>query len=790
MARINLNFNWKFIDNFKSDYINCEFDDKEFENVDIPHTVKEIPYNYFNDKDYQMRSCYRKNFYCSEEWENKSVVITFEAIAHYAEVFINGKLVASHSCGYTAFSVDISEFICFGKENNITIMVDTNENLNIPPFGNVIDYLCYGGIYREVYIDIYEKDHIEKALVAGTNVLVNPKLDIKLYFSKPAIMDVVVNVKKDNINITSYTISCMGKQIVDSINEVSGISLWEIDNPILYDVEIKYNGEIYEYKVGFREAKFTSKGFYLNGKRVNIIGLNRHQAYPNIGYAMPKNGQLDDAKLLKSLGINLVRTSHYPNSKHFLNKCDELGILVFTEIPGWQHVSKDENWRNVFINNVKEMILECYNHPSIVLWGVRINESADDEQLYNESNKVAHELDKYRQTAGVRCFPRSQLLEDVYTFNDFTYSGGKYKLLPKFIVTKRKNPLLISEHNGHMFPTKSFDHEDKRKELALRHAAVINEAFKKKHCGAIGWCMSDYNTHKDFGSGDKICYHGVTDMFRMDKDAALFYRSQQNNEIVLGIPSSMQIGDIAGGIVSELVMFTNCDKIEMYKNDKYIGVIDVQTLAKKSPYKYLPNPPIFVNDIIGNQIEENNIYNLSKKDCELLKQFLLCIKKYGAVGAVIRKTYSVLKLMLKYKLGITSLTDLFGKYVTNWGDESNSYSFVGYKNNEKIVVNKACASRAELKVSIDRTILLEDETYDVSKINLEAVNQVGERLPYNNAVVEIETEGAIQVLGEKKFALIGGARAFWVRSKGEGVGTVNIKSDIGDYSIKIKVNKR
>ncbi len=207
---------------------------------------------------------------------------------------------------------------------------------------------------------------------------------------------------------------------------------------------------------GFREAEFRPDGFYLNGRRVKLVGLNRHQAYPYVGYAMPQRVQEKDAEILKyELGLNIVRTSHYPQSIHFLRKCDEIGLLVFEEIPGWQHIG-DEAWQAESIKNVEEMIKRDYNRPSIVLWGVRINESQDSHDFYVKTNAMAKSLDPIRQTGGVRYLENSDFLEDVYTMNDFIHSGGEKVLRTQREVTGQddKVPYLVTEYNGHMYPTK------------------------------------------------------------------------------------------------------------------------------------------------------------------------------------------------------------------------------------------------------------------------------------------------------------------------------------------------
>ena len=205
-----------------------------------------------------------------------------------------------------------------------------------------------------------------------------------------------------------------------------------------------------------------------------------------------------------------------------------MGLLVSEEIPGWQHIGGEE-WKQGAIANVDAMIQRDWNHPSIVLWGVRINESRDDDHFYERTNKLAHSLDPSRQTGGVRCHTGSSLLEDVYTMNDFVLNGGAVALRDQQQVTglDHKVPYLVTEYNGHMFPTKRFDAEERQHEHVIRHLRVLDASYADPNIsGCIAWCLFDYNTHKDFGSGDRICYHGVSDMFRIPKFAAYAYKSQ------------------------------------------------------------------------------------------------------------------------------------------------------------------------------------------------------------------------------------------------------------------------
>ena len=159
--RFYLNDNWKFSETYAEDMIEQTYEDNNMETVRIPHTCKELPYHYFDENEYQMLCGYRKKISVPKNWKGKQIELTFEGVAHDCEVFVNGKKAGEHHCGYTAFSMDISDKIKTGEENLITVKADTRENLNIPPFGNVIDYMTYGGIYRDVYIEVKEKNYIK-----------------------------------------------------------------------------------------------------------------------------------------------------------------------------------------------------------------------------------------------------------------------------------------------------------------------------------------------------------------------------------------------------------------------------------------------------------------------------------------------------------------------------------------------------------------------------------------------------------------------------------------------------
>ena len=785
--RIDINNGWLWAEEFNEEMVKPSYEEGGMESVRIPHTVKVTPLNYFDAHVYQMVSCYRKTIDVPAEWKDKKVFITFDAVAHEAEVYVNGVSVAKHSCGYTAFTADISEHLKFGEKNVIAVKCDSRESLNVPPFGFVIDYMTYGGIYREVHLDVKEKDHIKDVFVsAGADKMVTVKTDIE----GEGELVCVIN------DTASGEVVFAGPCEKDARITVNEAELWSLEKPKLYELTMTLrNGDkedTFTTRFGFRDAVFKTDGFYLNGVKIKLRGLNRHQCWPYVGYAMPKSMQRMDADILKNeLGLNAVRTSHYPQSHHFIDRCDEIGLLVFTEIPGWQNIG-DEAWKEQAVINTREMVTQYRNHPSIILWGVRINESVDCDELYVRTNKEAHDLDPTRQTSGVRYLKKSSLLEDVYAFNDFSHNGKTAGCEQKKNVTSdMTKPYFISEYNGHMFPTKAFDSELHRQEHALRHCNVLDSVMGNEDIlGSFGWCMFDYNTHKDFGSGDRVCYHGVTDMFRNFKLAAYAYASQ-NKELapVLEVSSSMDIGEHPAGNRGEVYIFSNCDSVRMYKNDVFIK----EYTREDSSYKNLISPPMLIDDYIGDQMKEQE--GFTDRQNKIVKDALNFSAVYGMENMPAKMKLTMVEAMTRYKMKFDDAYSLFGKYIGNWGGEATKFKFEGIVNGKVVkTVIKSSMNRLCLEVNVSSNELIEDSTYDVAAIRIKVTDEYGNVMPFYNRQAVVEVKGPIEALGPSMADINGGMGGVYVRSIGkEGKAAVKISlpdqglsSDVG-FDIRLGV---
>lgn len=784
-----LNYEWYFKPGFVPEDRVCSPSTCGFEAVDLPHTNRMLPLNYFSESAYQFVSCYKRLITIPGDWKGKTIFLEFEGVMLSCRVYLNGRLVGAHEGGYTPFTIEITPALRWREENVLVVEVDSREQDGIPPFGKVVDYLTYGGIYREVWLYAADSARLErlwldcpdplaktKELCCGCDITAEEacrgELEITLWSPEHKMAGKI----QEKLDLTPGT-----KRYRVTLTGLEGISLWDIENPHLYRVEAALCADGCESSLderfGFRLARFTEKGFFLNGRELKLIGLNRHQSWPYVGYAMPERVQKKDVSILRDeLGCNMVRTSHYPQSRHFLDACDESGLLVMEEIPGWQHIG-DEEWKKHSLKELEAMIQRDYNRPSVILWGVRINESQDDHEFYERTNKLARSMDPGRQTGGTRYIRRSEFLEDVYTYNDFTQSGGKEVFAPQQDVTglDKGVPLLVTESNGHMFPTKRFDQELRLTEHAMRHLRVINECMGREDlAGSLSWCAFDYNTHACFGSGDKICYHGVFDMFRNPKYAAYAYASQKDPKTgtVMEPATLISRGERDGSGTMPFYILTNCDFVRVYKNNKKVA--DFYPLREEFPY--LKHPPVMVFHLM----EEELMWAFSCEDQELLTGFLKKRVTKKTQAAIDPEDMEFLSgLAARSRRDVKELTALLFRSASGWGEKENNLVLEGYLGEQAVckaeIGEGKCGARITAEAD-DPVIYTGKATYDAVRVTVKALDNMGALMPFTQECAEVCIEGPGALLGPSRFPLTGGISSFWVRTTGEtGIIVIRIK---------------
>lgn len=717
----------------------------EGQSVTLPHTAVELPFAYFDEKSYCQPFTYQKRFQADPAWAGKEVSLVFDGAMADSVVYLNGEQLVAHPDGYTPFEARLTGRLLDG-ENIITVKIDGTENPTIPPFGARIDYLTYAGIYREVWLRISDAIYIDNCKIETPDALAplkrvmlvatlaNPQ---NLTVTEGSLEVVLRSANGQQIGRTKAAVN--GTQVALELADLDGVTLWDIDNPVLYTLSLNLKTPAGEdetaIRFGFRTVEFTLDGFHLNGRIIKLRGLNRHQSFPYAGYALGRAAQERDADILKhELKLNMVRTSHYPQSRWFLDRCDEIGLLVFEEIPGWQHIG-DVAWQKASVENVHQMIRRDWNHPSIVIWGVRINESKDNHDFYEETNRVARALDSTRPISGVRCITESELLEDVYSMNDFILGmeeidGNRPRtaLRPQKEVTglNKLVPYLITEFNGHMYPTKIYDHEQRQAEHVLRHLEVLDAAYGDPQvAGAIGWCAFDYNTHKDFGSGDRICHHGVMDMFREPKFAAFAYASQcePTDGVILKPVTFWTRGERNHGGVLPLIILTNCDEVVLESGSlppRHFG-------PDKKRFPHLPHAPVMIY----------------------------------------REDYP-------------------GQEFGHWGMGWQDVVFTGYVDGKPVSEVKFVANPVASKLE-----LVTDSAHvapgDCVRLMARILDQVGNKLPYMFEPVSITIDGPAELVGPSNVSLSAGAVGFWLIARGAGDIIAHVShARLGTTQVRIK----
>lgn len=710
------------------------------ETVRLPHTAVELPYNYFDETSYQKAFTYQKVVAWEEGFEGCEVSLVFDGAMADSEVYLNGEKIAFHRDGYTPFEARLTDGLKPG-DNLVTVKIDGSENPEIPPFGGMIDYLCYAGIYRDVWLKVTSPVSIRNMKIETPEALSASKVTVRVDLANPRSQPLTGTIRvsiadKAGTVVGKATANVAGESTTLTIDGLTGLALWDVDNPVLYtltaELETAAGADALSSRFGFRTAEFTPDGFLLNGKPLKLRGLNRHQAWPYSGYAMGRRAQEKDADILKfDLRCNIVRTSHYPQAKSFIERCDDIGLLVFEEIPGWQHIG-GEAWKKESVENVRRMIERDWNHPSIIVWGVRINESQDDHDFYAETNRLARELDTTRQTGGVRFITNSELLEDVYTMNDFILgqeempgnNRGRVVLRDRVETTgiTRPIPYMITEYNGHMYPTKRFDQEQRQAEHVTRHLLILDAvAGRDDISGSTGWCMFDYNTHKDFGSGDRVCYHGVLDTFREPKLAAYAYSSQGDPEggVVLQPVTYWARGERNIGGVLPLIILTNCDYLEITFGDFEPKRIE----PDRETYPHLPHPPVILD-----------MRNVTPSE--------------------------------------------FGTWGRIWRDGVIT-GYVGGKA-AKTVVLPADPLPTTLEIAPDDTALRAGEK-DAVRVIVRVLDQGGNILPYYEEPVRFAVEGPGRIIGPSLQSFKGGVTGFWLEA-GDAAGAITLTAECGLFA--------
>ena len=603
--RINNDWYFRIAESAEAEYHAKELDCSTWQQVRLPHTPR---YEKFYSCEQWQGICWYRRTIDVERVRGEQLWLNLEGAMNVADVWVNGRHCAHHLGGYLPVVVDLTNHLHKGK-NSIAIRLDNNDNpITGPRPLKRLDFLYYGGLYRNVSL-------IRKGEIAITN----PFLDttpaeggVFVSYDKVSEQSAEVNVKVsvendgkrnrevvvinrllDGANVVAESrkelkLNSHSRATLNAQMEVRNPRLWSPLSPARYTLRtsVEVAGREVDSesrKVGIRSIEIKDNELYINGKKHFLRGVNRHQCHPYIGYAVSDNAQVRDAVRIKEAGFDFVRLSHYPQSTAFLEACDSLGICVLNCIFGWQYFNKKEpKFREFCYQQTRDMVRRDRNHPSILAWEASLNESKQPADFIAEMSRLVHEeypapycysagwqhgYDIYVESRQFRIFNNIKehtvpLIVSEYGDWEFYASDGG---LMQYVRNWRQKPELTSRQLR----------EDGERRMVQQvenlNTAHIDNHTSVKAMGDGYWVMFDYNR----GYTAEIEASGVMSHDRLPKYAYYYYRSlRPEGEPMVYIASYLDHNS-----PEEKAIISNCEVVKLISDGKEVATLRFDTKA-------------------------------------------------------------------------------------------------------------------------------------------------------------------------------------------------------------------
>lgn len=649
-----------------------EKDDDGWNTVSIPHTWNDLDCLDDEPGYYRGKGWYKRNFYLDKYMTSRPLYIHFEGANQCTELFVNSQKVGEHIGGYTSFCFDISKYIKEGT-NELSICVDNSHNPDIPPYS--ADFTFFGGIYRDVSLISTSPVHVSLTHYASSGVYITTS-DVNNEEAVVQVKYMLSNSLKEKVNtlIETKIISPSGDCVTISKKEfqleagkhnqeciekltINKPALWETETPNQYRAFTRIltkDGKVMDEvtnRFGIRTFSFNVKdGFVLNGKKVKLVGTNRHQCYKEMGNALRDEIHVKDIRLLQQMGGNFLRVSHYPQDPMVLAACDRMGIVTSVEIPIINRITMSEAFSSNCVEMLKEMIFQNFNSPSICIWAYmneimlrppfKDNELVDKKaycdflyQIANEIETTTREIDPYRYTMipchnSLSSYEMANLTEIpmILGFNIYNgwYSGsfdGFEKALEKIHEKYPQTPIIISEYGAdvdariHSFLPERFDYSSEYGLMYHRH--YLPEIEKRNFVVASAvWNLNDFYSESRQDAVPHVNCKGLVTLERIPKDTYLYYQAMLLKEPFVAIGgrtwlNRTGIADLENRGEYTVNVFSNAEYVTLIVNngdEKLFSEVKNGVATFNVPFKNGINT-------LEAQIEKDG-YNL-KDNCQL-----------------------------------------------------------------------------------------------------------------------------------------------------------------------------
>ena len=705
-----------------------EFNDSAWEKVSLPHGIENLPMEASGCVNYQGEVWYRKHFAGNGAWKGQRLVLYFEAIMGKCKIWVNGKLVKEHTGGFLPVIAEIGDVVKYGQDNVIAVMADNSDDPSYPPgkpqYG--LDFTYSGGIYRDCWLvttgRVFITDANQENEVAGGGVFVS--------YGKVSESLAEVNIKTAFRNssqsqfkgtVTSRLVDKDGKVVWKSDRKVSladgqmqsllskaslrNPNLWSPDDPYLYRLYTYIkdaHGKIvdgYYIRIGIRSLEFKAEeGFWLNGKPFGepLIGANRHQDYAVVGNALSNSLHWRDAKKLRSAGMRVIRNAHYPQDPAFMDACDELGLFVIENTPGWQFWNTEPSFAEHVYSDIRNIIRRDRNRPSVWLYEPILNETGYPEEFALKVKQTVEEEYPYPYC---------------YTASDATATGSNYydilfghpltgdstyclqKLLPGKTYFTREWGDNVDNWDSHNSPGRASRAWGEIPMLiqAKGYARTdykytcIDALYRttRQHVGGCLWHSFDHQR----GYHPDPFYGGIMDNYRQKKYSYYMFCSQRpkykNDKLIAESGPMVYIAnEMTPFSPADITVFSNCDSVRLTCNKGKNGS-KVYTYTKEKHREGIPSPVITFKDVFHVMDDKWISYENAKDGLSLLAE--------GFVDGKLAATHQVkpARRPTKIRLSVDSEgTPLYADgsdLVTVVAEITDDEGNVKHLNNEKIV---------------------------------------------------------------------------------------------------------
>lgn len=593
-----------------------------WESVALPHTTRIEP-RIVNDQ-WQGTAFYRKTFATDPKWKGQRVLLRFEAAMNVATVNLNGRDVARHLGGYLPFTVDLTPHLNASGDNVLTVELDNRDNpITGPKPLKILDFNTYGGLYRGVTLMVKPPVHVTDEMlsntVAGGGIFVTypqvsaaeaqvaVRTEVANTSGEDRVVSLVQTLKSGRSTAAAATISVSLKagetRTVEQALLVRRPRLWSPKSPNLYTLETRVQDgrvrDVTETRIGIRRFDITKDVFKINGEAQHLRGVNRHQEYPYVGYALSPNADRRDALLIKRAGFDFVRLSHYPQSPAFMAAADELGLVLLDSIPGWQYMNPAPAFRDQVLRTCRDMIRRDRNHASVVAWECSLNETGMPRALVDAFNTAVHE-----EYPGDQAWSAGWVNEGY----DIFINARQHRMKEPW--TKKDRPYIVSEYGDWEYYAQNAgfnqdawgdlkqeertsrqalgDGEARLLQQAINLQEAHNDNYTTPAFADAYWVMFDYNR----GYADDLETSGVASLERLPKFSYFFFQSQRDPGEVSkawGGGPMVHIASFWNAQSSPRVrVYSNADEVELFLNGKSLGrhVPDKDALST-----HLPHPP-------------------------------------------------------------------------------------------------------------------------------------------------------------------------------------------------------